>query len=93
MTLKCSCLQYSTFATIYDPDVSCRCYLCRQACTYNLSRRGFCVVTGRNEDDNGSESNGSGKSALVMAPLWALTGKSDARNEVSITHKHYAGRQ
>ena len=40
-------------------------------------------MTGRNEDDQGSESNGAGKSALVMAPLWALTGKSDARNEVS----------
>ena len=49
---------------------------------YNLVGRGFCVVTGRNEDDLGSESNGAGKSALVMAPLWALTGKSDARVEV-----------
>ena len=50
---------------------------------YSLANRGFCVVTGRNEDDLGSESNGAGKSALVMAPLWALTGKSDARSEVS----------
>ncbi|KAL3137671.1 hypothetical protein ABBQ38_004946 [Trebouxia sp. C0009 RCD-2024] len=52
----------------------------REACTYDLTQRGFCVVTGRNEDDQGSESNGAGKSALVMAPLWALTGKSDARS-------------
>ena len=58
-------------------------HACRKACTYDLARRGFCVVTGRNEDDQGAESNGAGKSALVMAPLWALTGKSDARNEVS----------
>lgn len=56
---------------------------CREPCVYNLANRGFCVVTGRNEDDLGSESNGAGKSALVMAPLWALTGKSDARAEVS----------
>ncbi|KAL3150757.1 hypothetical protein ABBQ32_000532 [Trebouxia sp. C0010 RCD-2024] len=56
----------------------------REACTYNLTQRGFCVVTGRNEDDQGSESNGAGKSALVMAPLWALTGKSDARVESGV---------
>lgn len=55
----------------------------REACTYDLAQRGFTVITGRNEDDQGSESNGAGKSALVMAPLWALTGKSDARNEAS----------
>ncbi|KAL0053768.1 hypothetical protein WJX82_010500 [Trebouxia sp. C0006] len=53
----------------------------RELCTYDLTNRGFCVITGRNEDDQGAESNGAGKSALVMAPLWALTGKSDARNE------------
>ncbi|KAL0033719.1 hypothetical protein WJX77_002381 [Trebouxia sp. C0004] len=53
----------------------------RESCTYDLTNRGFCVITGRNEDDQGAESNGAGKSALVMAPLWALTGKSDARNE------------
>ena len=34
-------------------------------------------------DDDGSQSNGSGKSSLVMAPLWALTGRSDARAEVN----------
>ena len=58
----------------------------REACSYDLVQRGFCIVTGRNEDDQGSESNGAGKSALVMAPLWALTGKSDARNEASQTN-------
>ncbi len=57
--------------------------MCREACSYDLSKRGFCVITGRNEDDQGAESNGAGKSALVMAPLWALTGKSDARSEAS----------
>ena len=48
---------------------------------YGLGGRGVRVVTGRNEDDDGAASNGAGKSALVMAPLWALTGRSDARSE------------
>ena len=39
-------------------------------------------------DDDGSQSNGSGKSSLVMAPLWALTGRSDARAEVGTAHMH-----
>jgi hypothetical protein len=32
--------------------------------------------------EGGLESNGAGKTALVMAPLWALTGSVDARSEV-----------
>lgn len=31
----------------------------------------------------GMESNGAGKTALMMAPLWALTGSIDTRSEVS----------
>lgn len=50
--------------------------------SYSLSDKGVCVISGRNEDDLSAESNGAGKSALVMASLWALTGKSDARSEV-----------
>ena len=50
---------------------------------YSLQGKGARVLTGRNMDDDGSQSNGSGKSSLVMAPLWALTGRSDARAEVS----------
>lgn len=57
-------------------------FLIREKTTYNLQARGARVVTGRNMDDDGSHSNGSGKSNLVMAPLWALTGRSDARAEV-----------
>ena len=49
---------------------------------YSLQGTGARVVTGRNLDDDGSQSNASGKSSLVMAPLWALTGRSDARAEV-----------
>ena len=30
----------------------------------------------------GVESNGAGKTALMMAPLWALTGSVDSRAEV-----------
>ncbi len=58
---------------------SCR----REQVVYNLEGKGARVVTGRNLDDDGSQSNASGKSSLVMAPLWALTGRSDARAEVS----------
>ena len=52
--------------------------------SYPLDSRGRRVVTGRNADDAGSASNGAGKSALVMAPLWALTGRSDARAEARV---------
>ncbi len=54
----------------------------RERLTYSLQGKGARVLTGRNMDDDGSQSNGSGKSSLVMAPLWALTGRSDARAEV-----------
>ena len=55
---------------------------CRERVVYSLQGKGARVVTGRNLDDDGSQSNASGKSSLVMAPLWALTGRSDARAEV-----------
>lgn len=55
---------------------------CRERVGYSLRQKGARVVTGRNLDDDGSQSNASGKSSLVMAPLWALTGRSDARAEV-----------
>lgn len=56
---------------------------CRDATSYPLAGRSLRCVTGRNEDEAAADSNGAGKSALVMAPLWALTGRSDARSEVS----------
>ena len=56
---------------------------CRERVVYSLEGKGARVVTGRNLDDDGTQSNASGKSSLVMAPLWALTGRSDARAEVS----------
>lgn len=34
-------------------------------------------------EDQAAESNGAGKSALAMSAVWALTGHSDARNEVT----------
>ena len=49
---------------------------------YPLAGRSLRVVGGRNADEAASGSNGSGKTTLVMAPLWALTGRSDARAEV-----------
>jgi hypothetical protein len=39
--------------------------------------RGLQVLVGCNLDDEGSDSNGAGKTALAMAPLWVLTGKLD----------------
>lgn len=75
-------------------------YFSFKECTrYELANRGLVVVTGRVEAEDGSgakvqgaegavpswtESNGAGKTALVMAPLWALTGQVDARSEASI---------
>ncbi len=57
---------------------------------YPLQGRSLRLVTGRNEDEAAADSNGAGKTALVMAPLWALTGRSDARSEArqraNVTH-------
>lgn len=58
---------------------------------YELQDRGLVVVTGQIQSaageaskpaDGAAESNGAGKTALVMAPLWALTGNVDARSEL-----------
>lgn len=56
----------------------------RQPVRYDLSNRGLVVVTGQvaGTTETGIESNGAGKTALVMAPLWALTGSVDSRAEV-----------
>lgn len=47
--------------------------------TYPLDRRGAVMIAGRNLDDPGSQSNGAGKSTVVFAAHWALTGRTDAR--------------
>ena len=54
----------------------------RERSRYELKGRGVRVISGRSEDVDAADSNGAGKSALVMAPAWALTGRSDARAEV-----------
>ncbi|GAB4817224.1 hypothetical protein N2152v2_004270 [Parachlorella kessleri] len=53
---------------------------------YRLGSRGLVVVTGRVEGplEAGMESNGAGKTALMMAPLWALTGSVDSRSESNV---------
>lgn len=53
----------------------------RDRTEYLLSGRGLRAVTGLNLDDTGAESNGAGKTALVAAPLWALSGDMLARTE------------
>ena len=35
-----------------------------------------------NADESGADSNGAGKTSLVAAPLWALTGEMLSRTEV-----------
>lgn len=55
---------------------------CRDKAVYQLAARGVRVVSGRSEDSEAADSNGAGKSALVMSASWALTGRSDARLEV-----------
>lgn len=50
----------------------------RHQVTYPLSDRGLVLLRGDN-NDIGSDSNGSGKTSLAMATLWALTGSLDAR--------------
>jgi len=45
---------------------------------YPLLNRGLVLLRGTNHDV-GSDSNGSGKSSLAMAALWALTGSMDPR--------------
>lgn len=57
----------------------------RDEVTYKLGDRGLRVVTGKNKDDTAADSNGAGKSALVMAPLWAITGRTEPRSEVQPT--------
>ncbi|KAG2498517.1 hypothetical protein HYH03_003768 [Edaphochlamys debaryana] len=49
--------------------------------TYPLASRGVRVVVGSNLDEPGADSNGAGKTCLVGAPLWALTGDVLARTE------------
>lgn len=55
---------------------------CRDKVSYKLDNQGIRVISGSNLDDDGSLSNGAGKSALVMSALWALTGRTDPRAEV-----------
>jgi len=57
---------------------------CREECTYDLRDRGLCVITGQNDEDGATDSNGAGKSAFAMSAVWALTGRSEARREVTV---------
>lgn len=48
----------------------------KKSVKYPLSSRGLVLLRGVNKD-GGSDSNGTGKSSLAMAALWALTGRVD----------------
>ncbi|KAK4529955.1 hypothetical protein CCYA_CCYA03G0812 [Cyanidiococcus yangmingshanensis] len=49
---------------------------------YPLHRRGIVLVSGRNMDEDGCNSNGTGKTTLAMAALWALTGCLEPRQHL-----------
>lgn len=58
-----------------------------ESVTYPLRKRGLVLITGRVYDDEGAvtgRTNGTGKTTLVMAALWALTGRTDARPDGSV---------
>lgn len=50
--------------------------------TYPLLARGLRIISGEVHTESGADSNGAGKTSLVTAPLWALTGDTLARTEV-----------
>ncbi|KAG7352086.1 SMC domain containing protein [Nitzschia inconspicua] len=55
----------------------------RESITYPLYNRGLVLLRGLNSEA-GPDSNGSGKSSLAMATLWALTGTLDARRSMDM---------
>ena len=67
---------YAHGLLLYDPTASSSLQV------YPLGGRGLRVITGMNRDEGGADSNGAGKTSLVAAPLWALTGDMLARTEV-----------
>lgn len=67
---RCGCEVSVAFQSVRLRDYGCF----RGTTTYPLDRRGVVAVVG-----DGPASNGVGKSTLVMAALWALTGRGDAR--------------
>ena len=55
--------------------------------TYPLSKRGLVLITGRDCDQDGvitGRTNATGKTSLVMAALWAITGRTDPRPDGSV---------
>jgi DNA repair exonuclease SbcCD ATPase subunit len=62
---------------------------------YDIHRDGMPrirVISGENVDDLGSTSNGSGKTSLVMAPIWAFTGRTEMKGEHSWRKRTLANR-
>lgn len=55
--------------------------------TYPLQKRGLVMLTGRDcshDDVLTGRTNATGKTTLIMAPLWAMTGRTDARPDGSV---------
>ncbi|KAI0558256.1 Calcineurin-like phosphoesterase [Gracilaria domingensis] len=54
---------------------------------YPLLKRGIVLIVGRDCDEDGAltgRTNGTGKTSLAMAALWAMTGRTDARPDGSV---------
>lgn len=49
---------------------------------FKLDEKGVRVLCGKNYDETIAESNGSGKSMLTLAILWAISGRIQIRGEV-----------
>mmetsp|Transcript_14510 Transcript_14510/g.21180 ORF Transcript_14510/g.21180 Transcript_14510/m.21180 type:complete len:559 (-) Transcript_14510:19-1695(-) len=47
--------------------------------TYAVKNRGVVLVVGENSSSTGSSSNAAGKTTIMVAPLWCLTGFTDIR--------------
>lgn len=51
-------------------------FLAFSSATFDFSQPGLTVVEGEIENVAGCDSNGAGKSALLEAPVWAITGRT-----------------
>lgn len=75
VVVKWDSVSLNGFGTFFDPV------------EYPLSDRGLVLVTGCDCDEDGSLSgrtNATGKTTLVMATLWAWTGRTDPRPDGSV---------
>ncbi|PJZ19742.1 hypothetical protein CEW46_21420 [Bacillus cereus] len=71
-------------------DVKIEGFLSIGEATVNLKNRGLTRVNGSNKCDVGQQSNGSGKSSIPEAIIWALTGKT-SRGASTVINMYWKG--